>query len=101
MLLQPASNSTEVRRKFYELDSLQLERLHHASVNPEDPLWRVEDTPEVRARNRYSNVSPWESNRVHLAVPESACDYINASPIVLRSRKDGSTKRYIATQVRS
>jgi protein-tyrosine phosphatase len=59
----------------------------------------VEDSTEVRSRNRYSNVSPWESNRVHLNVPEAHCDYINASPIALKSRKDGSIKQYIATQV--
>lgn len=53
----------------------------------------------MTARNRYSNIAPWKSNRVHLDVPEPHCDYINASPIVLRSRRDGSVKRYIATQV--
>jgi len=50
-------------------------------------------------RNRYSNIFPWGSNRVRLDVPKGRCDYINASPIALKSHKDGSVKRYIATQV--
>lgn len=89
----------DIRRKFFELERLQDERLAQSFANPDDTQWRIDDSDEVRSRNRYSNVSPWDCNRVHLNVPEDHCDYINASPIVLRSRKDGSAKRYIATQV--
>ena len=87
----------EIRRKFYELENLQLERLAQATVDP-DSKWHTDESPIARSRNRYTNVAPWTSNRVHLNVPDTACDYINASPIELRSRKDGSAKRYIATQ---
>jgi len=45
------------------------------------------------------NVDPFASNRVKLRVPEGQSDYINASPIILRSSKSGREKRYIATQV--
>ena len=49
-------------------------------------------------RNRYSNVDPYQSNRVHLEVPEGQFDYINASPIVLECTKSGTLLKYIATQ---
>ncbi|KAF8541961.1 protein-tyrosine phosphatase-like protein [Trichophaea hybrida] len=91
-------STTDIRRKFLELENLQNDRLRQSLINPDDTRWKIEDSTEVRSRNRYSNVSAWESNRVHLKVPEAHCDYINASPIVLKSRKDGSIKRYIATQ---
>lgn len=61
--------------------------------------WRIDESDEVRARNRYSNISAFTENRVCLNVPEERCNYINASPIALKSRKDGAIKRYIATQV--
>ncbi|RMZ70187.1 tyrosine phosphatase [Pyrenophora seminiperda CCB06] len=49
-------------------------------------------------RNRYGNVDPYQSNRVHLEVPEGQFDYINASPIVLECSKSGTLLKYIATQ---
>lgn len=91
-------STTEIRRKFLELENRQYDRLHHGLHNPNDTRWKIEDTLVVRARNRYVNISPWQSNRIHLKVPDERSDYINASPIVLKSRKDGTVKRYIATQ---
>ncbi|KAH0609517.1 uncharacterized protein H6S33_013003 [Morchella sextelata] len=89
----------EIRRKFLELDYLQGERLTQSLVNThEDSKWRLDDSPEVSSRNRYSNIAAWEYNRIKLKVPEEHCDYINASPITLTSRKDDSVKRYICTQ---
>jgi protein-tyrosine phosphatase len=49
-------------------------------------------------RNRYMNVDPYQANRVHLEVPEGVFDYINASPITLKSTKSGTVLKYIATQ---
>lgn len=90
----------EIRRKFLELEYLQGERLTQSLVNThEDSKWRLDDSPEVSSRNRYSNIAAWEYNRIKLKVPEEHCDYINASPITLTSRKDNSFKRYICTQV--
>ena len=40
------------------------------------------------------------NNRVRLKVPEGYNDYINASPIELKSTKTGDVLKYIATQVR-
>lgn len=44
------------------------------------------------------NVDPYQSNRVHLEVPEGVFDYINASPITLESTKSRTALRFIATQ---
>jgi protein-tyrosine phosphatase len=59
--------------------------------------------PHLRLLDRYVNIQPWQNNRVRLQVPEGEVDYINASPIVLRStkRKGGGEEeehRYIAMQ---
>lgn len=60
-------------------------------------------TPEVRILDRYANIQPWANNRVRLQVPDgSPHDYINASPIVLRSPLAPPERRpplqYIAMQ---
>jgi protein-tyrosine phosphatase len=89
-------NHLDIRRKFFDLESLQNQRLNRTDENGP---WHIDESSEVRARNRYSNITPWESNRIRLNVPKQCCDYINASPITLKSQKDGSVKRYIATQV--
>jgi protein tyrosine phosphatase len=51
------------------------------------------------SRNRYANVDPYLNNRVKLQVPEGHNDYINASPIVLKSTVSGTETKFIATQV--
>lgn len=84
-----------------ELECMQNERFTESFMNQdEDSKWRLDDSPEVTSRNRYSNIAAWEYNRVKLKVPPKHCNYINASQIALHSRKDGSVKRYICTQVR-
>ena len=40
----------------------------------------------VLARNRYGNIQPWDSSRIRLKVPIGGSDYVNASPISLKSR---------------
>lgn len=66
-----------------------------------DPLhrWALEGDPEVKARNRYSNVQAWANSRIHLNVPDGECDFINASPIILKDSVTQEERRYIATQV--
>ena len=54
---------------------------------------------EVARRNRYLNVDPYSTNRVRLKVPDGQNDYINASPITLKSARTGKRRDYIATQV--
>jgi len=87
--------TSDIRRKFFDLESLQTQRLNSTDENGR---WHVDESSQARARNRYSNIIPWESNRIRLNVPKECCDYINASLITLKSQKDDSVKRYIATQ---
>lgn len=61
--------------------------------------WALEGDPQVKARNRYGNVQAWANSRIHLRVPEGECDFINASPIVLKDSSNQAERRYIATQV--
>jgi protein-tyrosine phosphatase len=68
------------------------------SQDPTSRWWRETDF-EVLLRNRYMNVQPWANHRIHLHVPEGHSDYINASPITLKSLKDDKECKYIATQV--
>ena len=88
----------DIRQKFIELEWQQRKRL---GVAPSDSAaqWRRLHGDEILKRNRYLNIDPWSDNRVALNVPEGKCDYINASPILLRCSKSGIEKRYIATQV--
>jgi protein-tyrosine phosphatase len=88
-------------------------RLAHAFNNPHDSPFRVDRSPSVINRNRYTNVQPWDESRIRLKTPIGGSDYVNASPISLRSRSstpstktDSSTStnlnltdsKYIATQ---
>lgn len=45
------------------------------------------------------NVQAWANSRIHLKVPEGECDFINASPIILKDSATQEEARYIATQV--
>lgn len=70
-----------------------------AATDSEQPTQWAHCSGHVYAsRNRYMNVHPYQANRVHLGVPEDAFDYINASPITLKSSKLGTVLKYIATQ---
>jgi protein-tyrosine phosphatase len=62
--------------------------------------WAIDTSPEVKARNRYQNVQAWANSRIRLKVSEGECDFINASPIILKDSRTGDETRYIATQVR-
>ena len=44
-------------------------------------------------RNRYTNVQPWDNARVKLRTPIGGSDYVNASPISLRSLTPSSRHR--------
>lgn len=75
-------------------------RAHEGRIS-NDPLhrWAMDEDLEVKARNRYANVQAWANSRIHLRVPEGACDYTNASPIVLEDTVTLAERRYIASQV--
>lgn len=65
--------------------------------SPENEWARCEG-PHLKLLDRYANVSPWKNNRIRLRVPEDKNDYINASPIVLKSLKTGNESKNIAMQ---
>ncbi|GAB1211756.1 hypothetical protein ATERTT37_000880 [Aspergillus terreus] len=89
----------EIHQKFDELEWIQRARINEGTM-AQDPShrWALEDDPEVKARNRYMNVQAWANSRIHLRVPDGKCDFINASPIVLRDSLSQEERRYIATQ---
>jgi protein-tyrosine phosphatase len=68
------------------------------SNDPAHPF-ALEADPKVKARNRYVNVQAWANCRIHLRVPEGECDFINASPIILKDSVTEEERMYIATQV--
>jgi protein-tyrosine phosphatase len=54
-----------------------------------------------RNLDRYGNIQPYNNNRVRLQVPEGVPDYINASPIILKSPLNPNERpphKYIAMQ---
>jgi protein-tyrosine phosphatase len=91
----------EIHAKWNKMEWIQMDRLRDtAQSNGSDPTskWARCTGEEYALRNRYANVDPYQSNRVLLEVPEGQFDYINASPIVLESTKNGTPLKYIATQ---
>ncbi|KAI9370104.1 protein-tyrosine phosphatase-like protein [Aspergillus egyptiacus] len=89
----------DIHHKFEELEWMQRTRLMEGSqANDPSHRWALEADPEIRARNRYANVQAWANSRIHLRVPEGECDFINASPILLKDSVSEEERRYIATQ---
>ncbi|PNS21300.1 Tyrosine-protein phosphatase 2 [Sphaceloma murrayae] len=84
----------DISNTFVDLEWQQRNRLA-AGLQPSDPpsQWaRTLGPGDVLSRNRYLNIEVFANNRIKLRVEEGGNDYINASPIVLGSR------RYISTQ---
>jgi protein-tyrosine phosphatase len=94
------TGTLELHRKFGDLELLQRSRLLEGfTANDPSHRWALEQDPEIKARNRYLNVQAWANSRIHLRVPPGECDFINASPIVLKDSCTQYETRYIATQV--
>ncbi|KIX07565.1 uncharacterized protein Z518_02218 [Rhinocladiella mackenziei CBS 650.93] len=77
---------TQISTAFQDLEWKQRYRLQHAFQNPDSSPFRVDRSQTVISRNRYGNVQPWETSRVKLKKPIGGSDYVNASPIKLKSR---------------
>ncbi|KAJ6011406.1 hypothetical protein N7451_002818 [Penicillium sp. IBT 35674x] len=90
---------TEIHDKFEDLEWIQRSRISDGMVS-NDPThpYAIETHPKVKARNRYLNVQAYANYRIHLQVPEGECDFINASPIILRDSVTHEELKYIATQ---
>ncbi|KAJ8105769.1 hypothetical protein OPT61_g9980 [Boeremia exigua] len=87
--------------KWNDLEWAQMNRLRDsmaATDGEQAHQWARCNGDGYAPRNRYMNVDPYQANRVHLDVPEDSFDYINASPIALKSTKSGTVLKYIATQ---
>ncbi|KAI1478930.1 phosphatases II [Daldinia eschscholtzii] len=92
----------DIEAKFHELNWAERFRLQE-SVNNTSPSFKFArvTAPETKILDRYANIQPWANNRIRLQVPDGHLDYINASPITLRSPFDPQSKpphRYIAMQ---
>ena len=95
----------DIHKHFQELEWQQRFRIQHGHSNPDSSPFRLDKSEVVIDRNRYGNVQPWESSRIKLNTPIGGSDYINASPISLKSRSSTPTNSdspsqmlYIATQ---
>ncbi|OJD38135.1 protein-tyrosine phosphatase [Diplodia corticola] len=89
----------EITEKFETLGWQERKRIAEGALQTNSPSrWSRVTGGLVAQRNRYMNVDPFAANRVQLKVPEGHDDYINASPIIVRSAKTGAVKKYIATQ---
>lgn len=101
----------EIALAFQELEWKQRFRLQHGFQNPHTSPFRIDRSRAVFERNRYSNVQPWDASRIRLNNPIGGSDYVNASPITLKSRITSKShsgtstpvpvqveSRYIATQ---
>ncbi|KAL1601739.1 hypothetical protein SLS60_006654 [Paraconiothyrium brasiliense] len=94
----------DVHQKFIDLEWEQRQRVlqgiqHHNGDSEQQPSqWARCTGDDVKDRNRYINVDPYQGNRIRLKVPDGTSDYINASPIELRSSRLDRVLKYIATQ---
>lgn len=83
---------------FRRIKYMEDERVHEGIVRSESSHWTMK--AGVRGfdhgRNRYTNILPFDYNRVKLDVVEGHCDYINASHVHLDF--GGIRDEYIATQ---
>ncbi|GEQ70706.1 hypothetical protein JCM33374_g4385 [Metschnikowia sp. JCM 33374] len=98
MTVQPrflSVSGLEQQAGFRKISAYCEEHLSAALVpGASESAWSVEAAldPRNRARNRYSNVLPWDKTRVRLPCVKGNSDYINASFVQL------SRNKYIAAQ---
>lgn len=74
----------EITVAFQDLEWKQRSRLAAALNNPNSPF-KFDRSYTTATRNRYLNIQPWDNSRVRLKNPIGGSDYINASPIKLRT----------------
>ncbi|KAK1917186.1 hypothetical protein P3342_012031 [Pyrenophora teres f. teres] len=94
-------STADVRAKWERLEEISKARINdiiQPNGSDQQSQWARCCGNGYAIRNRYANVDPYQSNRVHLEVPEGQFDYINASPIILECTKSGTLLKYIATQ---
>ncbi|KFY30481.1 hypothetical protein V493_01876 [Pseudogymnoascus sp. VKM F-4281 (FW-2241)] len=87
----------EIIQKFKELSWLERTRVAGSRTN-EDSKWARCDPDMIAGRDRFGDIFVWKNNRVKLHVPEEMNDYINASPITMKSNRTPLQSKYIAMQ---
>ncbi|KAI4594177.1 hypothetical protein KJ359_008452 [Pestalotiopsis sp. 9143b] len=75
----------EILYKYQEIQWNERNRLLQSLTNSSPTFKFAPVDAAYRPLDRYGNIQPWNNNRVKLQVPEGSPDYINASPIVVRS----------------
>ncbi|ETN38195.1 uncharacterized protein HMPREF1541_06226 [Cyphellophora europaea CBS 101466] len=85
-----SKTKSEIAANFDALEWQQRQRMHHAVMNSGSPF-KLDRSWTVLSRNRYQNIQPWDNSRVRLKTTIAGSDYVNASPIKLRSHR--RTKR--------
>lgn len=84
---------SEIDAKFQEITWLERDRTLASASNASPDFRWARLTADHKKLDRYMNIQPWENNRVRLCVPAGKQDYINASPIVLRSVSPAARSR--------
>lgn len=106
---QPASiphflemtSKDSIAANFCRIKAMEDDRIHDAVVRRERSPWSMQHGVQAfdLKRNRYSNILPFDYNRVKLDVAKGYCDYINASHVDVDVDVDlGPKESYIATQ---
>jgi protein-tyrosine phosphatase len=85
----------KLKQKFKEIETEEQKRFQSSwrAKSPGDPF-SISVGIEKGYKNRYSNIWPYNSNRVVLSGEATACDYINASFIDVPAKP----RAYICTQ---
>ncbi|KIW00933.1 uncharacterized protein PV09_07673 [Verruconis gallopava] len=89
---------SDIQAKFIDLEWQQRTRIAEGKQPNSTSQWVFLPSDTTLPRNRYANVEVFANNRVKLKVPEGHSDYINASPIKLKTTKSNTQKNFIATQ---
>jgi protein-tyrosine phosphatase len=87
----------QIQKRFQDLEWHQRFRLQHGYINPDTSPFRMDRSDAVVSRNRYGNIQPWDPSRVRLRMPIGGSDYINASPISLKSHASTPPMRLDST----
>jgi protein-tyrosine phosphatase len=83
----------QIQKRFQDLEWRQRFRLQHGYIHPDTSPFRIDRSDTVASRNRYGNIQPWDPSRVRLRTPIGGSDYINASPITLKSHASPPSTR--------
>lgn len=87
----------EAIQKFKELNWLERSREADGRATQHSKWARCESEMTL-GLDRFGDIFVWKGNRVKLSVPGNQNDYINASPITLKSNRTALQSKYIAMQ---